>query len=236
MVKASKTTKAPGAARGPKTKLSRKALAAFVLQRPSAGASTKTLCADLKRLRSYLGKPVPFFGKRGVLQLAAPVGKTGEGAEEEGSSGAAAAAAPPRFNKYAGWAEWQNAIFLWVNASGGSFANAFTRGGRQVNWFVGGAHPTERSPIVQRLLSASRREKAERRTRVLLFVRRRATEPYINCGACGYVAHNAKKKGFEFSWELRDFGALCASPSFQALLNADKSTAPAGRAAAMRWA
>merc|ERR1719389_1463990 len=121
-------------------------------------------------LRRHLGKKCPHFGKKGVVQLSA----------------GPKAAASPRFNKYAGWAEWRNAVLLWVNALGGSFVNNFTMGGRRVTWYVGGANPTDSSPIVKRLLAARKDN-----TQVILFVRRSATEPYVMCGRVGYVRHDA---------------------------------------------
>ena len=30
---------------------------------------------------------------------------------------------------------------------------------------------------------------------VILFIRPRSTDPYINCGPCSYVAHNARTPG-----------------------------------------
>mmetsp|Transcript_138238 Transcript_138238/g.359213 ORF Transcript_138238/g.359213 Transcript_138238/m.359213 type:complete len:226 (+) Transcript_138238:59-736(+) len=209
------------------TKLSRKALAELVLQRPSSGESTKSLRADLQRLRKHLGQPVPHFGKRGVVQLAAASTKR-----------AGDKVVAPKFNKYAGWVEWQNAIFLWVNATGGSFDNTFQLGGRQVNWYVGGARPTDESPIVRRLLGKPSLAKGG--NNVLLFVRPRATSPYVYCGQCSYMAHNADKKGFEFTWRLRDFSALRSSTAFKELLGAQQKP-PSGRsvaaaAAAQRWA
>jgi len=179
-------------------------LAELTLQRPSSGVSTKTLRADLARLRRHLGKPCPHFGKKGVVQLATP-------AKSEN---------PPRFNKYAGYVEWQNAVFLWVNAAGGKFTNTFRRGGREVDWYVGGANPTEASPIVRRLLGQGQ----TKTPLVCLFMRGQPTEPYVYCGACNYVAHNQCKKGFEFTWSLRDFDAVAKKPEFSSLMRPVAST------------
>ncbi|CAK0841898.1 unnamed protein product [Prorocentrum cordatum] len=206
---------------GTAKKLSQKALAALALRRPASGPSTKELRADLARLRQHLGRACPHFGKRGVLQLAAPAGEGGSIAD-----------APPRFNKYAGWAEWQNAVILWVNVCGGSFSNSFTHGGSQVNWYVGGARPTENSPIVQRLLGLDR---TKRPPHVLMFARPTATEPYVNCGVVKYVAHDARKQGFEFTWRLRDFGALSKRPDFRRIMDAQSPGRAASRAA-VKWA
>lgn len=220
-------------------RVSRQKLAELVLQRPSTGgASTKTLCADLALLRRHLGQPCPHFGKKGVVQLATPA---------QASDGGKA---PAKFNKYAGWVEWQNAVFLWVNASGGSFVNTFASGGRRVNWYVGGARPTEQSPVVRRLLAGAKRGAAKRGAagsvavaqtpaKVLLFVRATALEPYVFCGACGYVAHDAGKKGFEFTWKLEDFPALRKAPAFQRFVAGPRPGGPraaAAAAAASRWA
>ncbi|CAJ1330729.1 unnamed protein product [Effrenium voratum] len=117
----------------------RRRLAQLLLQRP-AGASTKTLKANLATVKRYAGKACPHFGKRGVVEFFGPGGETA-----------------PRFNKYAGWVEWKNAVFLWVNAVGGSFENSFTDGGKQVSWYVGGVKPTASSPICQRLLDKASR-------------------------------------------------------------------------------
>mmetsp|Transcript_47398 Transcript_47398/g.126877 ORF Transcript_47398/g.126877 Transcript_47398/m.126877 type:complete len:230 (-) Transcript_47398:78-767(-) len=208
-------------------KLSRRALAELVLQRPSSGTSTKALKADLALLKKHLGIPCPHFGKKGVVQLAAPSSEAG---------------APPKFNKYAGWVEWENAIFLWVNATGGSFDNTFKLDGRQVNWYVGGTNPTDKSPIIKRLLALSDGAAPSAAAQVCLFVRSLATEPYIYCGNCGYLGHDAKKKGFEFTWRLRDFPKLTKAGAFQQLLQSQrpsKATAVRSKAAATaatRWA
>ncbi|CAK9040512.1 unnamed protein product [Durusdinium trenchii] len=185
---------------------------------------------DSRRLQEVLlqrpatGKACPHFGKRGVVEFFAERGG-------DAPSGAARPAtwAPPRFNKYAGWVEWRNAIFLWVNAMGGSFDNAFAKGGQHISWYVGGANPTERSPIVQRLLSL------KRDTQVILFIRPRATDPYINCGPCNYVAHNPRKKGFEFTWSLKDFNSLQKSEAFKEIMMATQP-ASAARARVRKWA
>eukprot|EP00928_Gymnodinium_smaydae_P013703 TRINITY_DN14980_c0_g7_i2.p1 TRINITY_DN14980_c0_g7~~TRINITY_DN14980_c0_g7_i2.p1 ORF type:complete len:245 (-),score=61.07 TRINITY_DN14980_c0_g7_i2:65-799(-) len=206
-------------------KLDATQLAQLVLGRPQSGPSTKTVAADVPALRRYLGRPCPHFGKKGVVQLAA---------------GKKYAASPLRFNKYAGWAEFRNAVLLWVNAAGGSFTNTFTSGGKRVTWYVGGPNPTTSSPIVRRLLEifgdkASLKEKA---TQVMLMVRRCATEPYVVCGAVDYVSHDAAKTGFEFVWELRDFTKLKQAESFRELL--DAAASPSGAAGAStarrRWA
>merc|ERR1712194_897859 len=144
--------------------------------------------------------------------------------------------------------EWKNAIFLWVNAMGGSFVNSFAKDtlrtqrchkeGAEVNWFVGGA-ATVKSPIVKRLLQIGAGSQAEKATQVLLFVRPLATEPYLCCGRCAYVGHNAKKKGFEFSWRLEDHAALKKSSHFQNLLALQapgKGRTTATKRASQRWA
>mmetsp|Transcript_19734 Transcript_19734/g.37113 ORF Transcript_19734/g.37113 Transcript_19734/m.37113 type:complete len:216 (+) Transcript_19734:44-691(+) len=205
----------------------RAALAALTLQRPASGRSTKVLKADVKQLQRYLGKSCPHFGKKGVVQFFAPCTSRGE----EGSS------APPRFNKYAGWAEWENAIFLWVNAVGGNFDNSFVNGGSQVSWYVGGQRPTERSPIVKRLLATARGEAGQKNTKVILFVRPRATDPYVVCGPCAYVAHNARKKGFEFTWKLREFAALKKCRDFNRLMCiTQRQGSSSASSAAEKWA
>lgn len=214
-------------------KLSASAIADLVLRRPSQGPSTKTLHAGLDQLRPHLGRPCPHFGKRGVVQLASVAPTTKKGAKQE-------ALGPPRFNKYAGWVEWQNAIFLWVNAAGGNFTNTFTNGGKQVTWYVGGANPTEKSPIVGRLLSISKNVDRAK-TQVLLFCRERGTEPYVYCGSLGYVAHDATKKGFEFTWRLKEHARLSKTDGFQTLLDAAANDASCGakksvRRTVARWA
>eukprot|EP00434_Breviolum_minutum_P027764 symbB.v1.2.024559.t1/scaffold2334.1/size145401/1 len=175
-------------------------LAQILLQRPATGSSTKMLKADLSALRRFRGKACPHFGKRGVVEFFAQ--------QSDGET------APPRFNKYAGWVEWKNAIFLWVNAVGGSFENAFANGGQKICWYVGGTNPTERSPVVRRLLSL------KRDTQVILFIRPSGTDPYIVCGPCSYVAHNAQKKGFEFTWSLNNFASLKKCEAFQEIIAA----------------
>merc|ERR1712194_365617 len=183
--------------------------------------------ADLQTLKRHLGIPCPHFGKRGVVQL-------GQKCSQKKAKGSA----PPKFNKYAGWVEWKNAIFLWVNAMGGSFVNSFAKEGAEVNWFVGGA-ATVKSPIVKRLLQIGAGSQAEKATQVLLFVRPLATEPYLCCGRCAYVGHNAKKKGFEFSWRLEDHAALKKSSHFQNLLALQapgKGKTTAAKRASQRWA
>merc|ERR1712183_532197 len=125
----------------------------------------------------------------------------------------------------------------WVNASGGSFDNTFQKGGQRVNWYVGGKRPTTESPIVKRLLNATRGLAPEKKTLVHLFVRPRATEPYINCGVCKYAGHDPKKTGFEFTWQLRDFAALSKATAFRQMVEAQKGS-PHGCAidVAARWA
>ncbi|OLP86367.1 Pentatricopeptide repeat-containing protein, chloroplastic [Symbiodinium microadriaticum] len=208
---------APAAARR------RAALAALTLGRPSTGKSTKVLKADVRQLQRYLGRSCPHFGKKGVVQFFAP----------GNAKGTEISSAPPRFNKYAGWAEWENAIFLWVNAVGGSFENTFRNGGSQVSWYVGGQKPSEKSPIVKRLLSKARGEAEQKKTKIILFVRPRATEPYVVCGPCAYVAHNARKKGFEFTWKLQEFASLKNCADFNQLMDVAKR---GGSSAAAKWA
>lgn len=230
-----------------RVKLTDEALAALVLHRPAQGASTKALNADLAGLRPHLGKKCPHFGKRGVLQLAAPASSSDKASSKvlRHAKGSLADKidAPPRFNKYAGWVEWKNAIFLWLNAAGGNFVNTFSAKGRRVTWYVGGANPTINSPIVGRLLLASKSQAPETNTRVLLFARERASEPYVHCGGVDYISHDPKKKGFEFTFELQDYAQLTKTSDFQRLLDAAKNdgkptpkqAGKAGKAAA-RWA
>eukprot|EP00930_Biecheleria_cincta_P088541 TRINITY_DN77783_c0_g1_i1.p1 TRINITY_DN77783_c0_g1~~TRINITY_DN77783_c0_g1_i1.p1 ORF type:complete len:239 (+),score=42.98 TRINITY_DN77783_c0_g1_i1:54-770(+) len=211
-----------------KNGLTRKELASLVLQRPATGPSTKSVSADLAKLKRYLGHACPHFGKKGVIQLFAPkklTSKTGD-----------ASSAPPRFNKYAGWAEWRNAIFLWVNAVGGNFTNTFKQKGQQLSWYVGGQNPTTESPIVKRLLRKAHGEGSEKDTKVLLFIRPRETEPYIVCGPCTYAGHNAKKKGFEFTWQLQEFGALQKCSDFKRLIDATKPASSRTSSSAAKWA
>lgn len=212
-------SRAPPSARARLRVRDTRRLAEMMLQRPATGKSTKTLKADINALRRFRGKACPHFGKRGVVEFFA-----------QQSQGDGEASAPPRFNKYAGWVEWQNAIFLWVNAVGGSFDNAFANGGQQINWYVGGVNPTERSPVVRRLLAL------QRDTQVILFIRPRSTDPYINCGPCSYVAHNARKKGFEFTWSLKEFSSLKKSEAFQGIMAATKAGAKKHARQAAKWA
>eukprot|EP00927_Polykrikos_kofoidii_P056858 TRINITY_DN50946_c0_g1_i1.p1 TRINITY_DN50946_c0_g1~~TRINITY_DN50946_c0_g1_i1.p1 ORF type:complete len:248 (-),score=21.79 TRINITY_DN50946_c0_g1_i1:63-806(-) len=218
---------------------SRRTLAELFIQRPAKGLSTKELHANLARLRRYLGVPCPHFGKRGVVHLAGPSSSTSSSSASAASTAPGAIGnteAPARFNKYAGWVEWKNAVLLWVNAAGGSFGNSFKRGGRQINWYVGGAKPSEQSPIVKRLLGFGSGDHSAKQTRVLLFMRPCATEPYVNCGECRYVAHDSTKKGFEFTWELADFESLRGTAVFKSLRSsADGSVSPAQKLAE-RWA
>ena len=48
------------------------------------------------------------------------------------------AAAPkvPRFNRMSGIQEWVNAIFLFVNVEGDSYANLFLKAGEHMTWFA----------------------------------------------------------------------------------------------------
>mmetsp|Transcript_40480 Transcript_40480/g.93064 ORF Transcript_40480/g.93064 Transcript_40480/m.93064 type:complete len:217 (+) Transcript_40480:109-759(+) len=194
----------------------RRALAELTLARPASGPFAREVKADLPKLRKNLGRPCPHFGKKGVLQFAM-----------SRSAQASNPAAAPRFNKYAGWVEWKNAVFLWINAQGGLYVNTFKRSGRQVTWYVGGPRPSVTSPIVKRLLAASKD------TSVELFVRKHATTPYVYCGSCKYVAHDDTKKGFEFTWELANFDALAGQPAFRDLLSKRRTAA---ERAASRWA
>merc|ERR1712194_608144 len=163
------------------------------------------------------GKHMPALGKRTVLQIA--VRKQ----DQKGTGGKT-----PTHNWRMGWAEWRNAVFLFVNAEGGkrNFNNTFSKGGRQISWFVGGANPTIDSPVVRRLLHRDMMTKKEGAkvacsspATVLLFVRKHADEPFVNCGRLAHRSHDSKTIGFKFTWDLQDFQALNkGSEAFQRIL------------------
>eukprot|EP00930_Biecheleria_cincta_P075037 TRINITY_DN62233_c0_g1_i1.p1 TRINITY_DN62233_c0_g1~~TRINITY_DN62233_c0_g1_i1.p1 ORF type:complete len:285 (-),score=35.56 TRINITY_DN62233_c0_g1_i1:179-1033(-) len=217
----------------------------------AADVSTKELDADLKMMERYLGKPMPAVGKSCVLRLAV------RSRDQKATQGRT-----PTHNWRMGWAEWRNAVFLWVNLEGGnslnmgSSRNMLSKNGREVTWFVGGANPIEATPVVSRLLQISRGDKRhlpsstvakkgkqkpflspqEAEAVVLLFVRKHADEPYINCGRLSKRSHNSKVEGFKFIWTLKDFAALNrVSQPFKSLLTSDPPKTPHAKVL-RRWA
>lgn len=208
----------------------------------AADVSTKQLDANLKIMDRYLGKPMPAVGKSCVLRLA--VAKRDQKATQGKT---------PTHNWRMGFAEWRNAVFLFVNLEGGSSLNTGTsqntlsKSGREVIWFVGGANPTKSTPVVSRLLKIScggkrqlpvsaiaRKGKRqpdcsprEAEPVVLLFVRKCADEPYINCGRLWKRSHNPKIKGFKFVWVLKDVRALRhGSQAFKSIFKSEPAKAP----------
>lgn len=97
-----------------------------------------------------LAQPIEEFGKAAVMALSV-CGANGLSRSTQTSV---------RFNKFSGVAEWQNALFLWVNLPSegtlGQFDNAFSAGGRHMMWFGGSTMHAE-SRVVQRLIHASNR-------------------------------------------------------------------------------
>ncbi|KAG5181361.1 hypothetical protein JKP88DRAFT_321862 [Tribonema minus] len=104
---------------------------------PPAADSSRALDCDVAGLlRSYLGAPVPAFGKAAAMALAcADRGVT------------------PKFSKLSGSTEWRNAVVFWVNA-GGAYANAFLDGGERLTWFAG-ARQTRDTPVIRRVLATA---------------------------------------------------------------------------------
>lgn len=84
--------------------------------------SCLNLCADISFfLRDgVLGHPMSTFGKAAVMAAA-------NGGKE------------PKFSKFPGVVEWQNALFLWVNvaAPDNEYHNEFLEGGKAITWFGG---------------------------------------------------------------------------------------------------
>lgn len=130
----------------------------------------------------------------------------------------------PRFSKYAGGLEWENAVSLFINIGGSDYNNTFSHGGQRVSWF-GGSKMHLDTPLVQRLLTGAEAEEeggegGEGAATVLLFCREvgRETGAYVCCGRLRYVQH-WQVHPLKFEWDLLDFDELAASkPPFKALM------------------
>eukprot|EP01039_Chlorochromonas_danica_P007724 gene7724-8535_t len=202
-------------------------------KKPSSAVSgsSSSLFADVALLLQpgLLGRPLDLLGKAAVMQLA------NRGIRGNGDGGGQAAC--PRFSKLSGVTEWRNAIFLWINLEGETYANAFSweniegeegeeeggGGGRRslvVTWFASNRMQPE-SRVVQRLLSAGQvkerdlRERGEANQEALLFARRlrrandgKAQEGYACLGRLRCLAMDCSSRPLALRLELLDTNAL----------------------------
>ena len=116
------------------------------------GSSMRLPCNVQRVTNALLGQHLKIEGKQFAMQQMA-MGTTS-----------------PRFSKYSGVVEWQNAVVLWVNLdktlvqdsgdnmsrttispSKQKFCNVFSRGGRRMAWFGGSRHHLG-SRVIQRMV------------------------------------------------------------------------------------
>jgi hypothetical protein len=147
--------------------------------------------------RELLGLPIEEYGKAAVMKLSMPSPFN----------------VNPRFNKYAGVAEFLNCLYLWVNISSSAasnnesyrYENSFLNNGRAMQWF-GGSKMTAESRLARRLLSMD--------AVVLLFVRVDAGN-YISLGRVRPRSCDVSLEPLAVTWELIDYEALRDSTHFQ---------------------
>lgn len=165
--------------------------------------SRKDFCssnnADYDKFLSseLLGIPIEEYGKAAVMKLSMPSPFN----------------VNPRFNKYAGVAEFLNCLYLWVNISSSAasnnesyrYENSFLNNGRAMQWF-GGSKMTAESRLARRLLSMD--------AVVLLFVRVDAGN-YISLGRVRPRSCDVSLEPLAVTWELIDYEALRDSTHFQ---------------------
>lgn len=147
----------------------------------------------------YLGKPIPPIGgqvKGAVMTLAAGTRSV-------------------RFNKYSGIQEWRNAIFLFVNLDGSSYANTFHKDGRFISWFAQTMQRVD-SPVIARMMA--------RACPVLLFCREVGC-PYICFGRVEYDSHVDGAFPIQFSLRLCDYEKLSVLPAFAEIVSAKEEEA-----------
>ncbi|CAN0045650.1 unnamed protein product, partial [Ectocarpus fasciculatus] len=162
--------------------------------------SCLNLCADISFfLRDgVLGHPMSTFGKAAVMAAA-------NGGKE------------PKFSKFPGVVEWQNALFLWVNvaAPDNEYHNEFLEGGKAITWF-GGSKMWRGCPKVQRLLSSIGTQVQGEVSRsgqhdvVLLFVRVPRGN-YISLGRVSCRSADLTTHPIRMTWALEDFDRLTLS-------------------------
>lgn len=127
----------------------------------------------------------------------------------------------PRYNKYSGVLEWDNAVMLWVNVGGQDYGNFFLEKGRKMTWYGGKSH-YEDSPVIRRLLPA---EKGGSAAPVLLFCRaphamkKSQQTPYLCCGQLEYVSHDPDARPLQFVWKLKDWARVAEAALFQRMLS-----------------
>ena len=85
----------------------------------TAGSSSSS--SSSLNIKSRLGEPIDDYGKAAIMALS-----------NNGTQ--------PKFSKYAGFCEWQNCVYLWVNIMKGkgiNYGNTFNEIGRFITWFGG---------------------------------------------------------------------------------------------------
>ena len=136
--------------------------------------------------------------------------------------------APPRFSKYSGIQEWNNAVALFVNVGGGTgYANVWSDGCRKMAWFAQpGQSPETR--VIKRMLehhhqtSGAEGGQAEdsKPTPILLFIRN-VGEAYVFCGNVTVVPGelSLSSRPMRFTWQLSDYDTLMRSNDWQTLVD-----------------
>ena len=198
---------------------------------PPTPGMLKTLDARLDYMRdTYLGRPVP-------------VSLAGSGNQAKAAVIWTVCGQRPGFNKYAGCAEYRNAMVLFVNISEegcGAFNNQFLEGGRTITWF---ASPSkhENSNDVLRLVhhangfppresedsaaagaaptaaAAASAEFTLAPARVALACRFPG-EPYLWCGELEFRSMAAGSRPLQLTFRLADHAQLAASSEFQRMV------------------
>jgi len=192
----------------PRQRAQKKSTSATITRGPPSADSSRALKARLDRFieGDLLGVKVGEYGKAAVM------------AEANGGK-------VPRFNKYSGFVEWSDCIFLWVNLGedGGesSYSNIFSEGGRHITWF-GGSRVYEDSEITKRLLAYGNPQKDPKHPEsIVLFVRLRG-ESYCCLGRLEHREYNLTKHPIAFTWVLRDFDTLKEKRDFLDILKKSK--------------
>jgi hypothetical protein len=130
---------------------------------------------------------------------------------------------PPKFSKYSGIQEWENAVCLFVNISsknGQVYKNLFLDDYKRMTWFAQ-KHAHEETPVVIRLVELTTRAAmsgSTGRDPVLLFCRREG-EPYIFCGRVELSEYYQDHRPIKFIWTLVDRDQLMTSLDFFNILN-----------------
>lgn len=191
---------------GKKRKRATPSLTSSTIVRPPPSAdSSRALKAQLDVLLGddILGKKVDGYGKLAVMALA--------------NGGKA-----PRFNKYSGFVEWSNSVFLWVNLGDdkSEYPNQFSDGGKYITWF-GGSKVHEESDIIKRLISLGKKSDTPTTPvsdSILLFARLQG-ESYCCLGRLSHAKYDLKSHPVSFLWSLQDFDKIKSTKDFKDLLD-----------------